>query len=76
METLTLTLHKSKETKNKVVYATRDGSVIQGVYIDKDAWAAPRQLRSRWSYHRSKQLGPPFPQDDCKLGSSIASRSS
>ena len=37
METLTLTLHKSKETKNKVVYGTRDGSVIQGVYIDKDA---------------------------------------
>ena len=37
METLTLTLHKSKETKNKVVYGTKDGSVIQGVYIDKDA---------------------------------------
>ena len=37
METLTLTLHKSKETKNKVVYGTKDGSVIQSVYIDKDA---------------------------------------
>ena len=37
METLTLTLHKSKETKNKVVYGTGDGSVIQSVYIDKDA---------------------------------------
>ena len=33
METLTLTLHKSKETKNKVVYGTGDGSVIQSVYI-------------------------------------------
>ena len=37
METLTLTLHKAKETKNKVVYGTTDGSVIQSVYIDKDA---------------------------------------
>ncbi len=38
METLTLTLHKAKETKNKVVYDTKDGrSVIQSVYIDKDA---------------------------------------
>ena len=37
METLTLTLHKAKDTKNKVVYGTADGSVIQSVYIDKDA---------------------------------------
>ena len=37
METLTLTLYKAKETKNKVVYGTKDGSVIQSVYIDKDA---------------------------------------
>ena len=37
MEALTLTLHKSKETKNKVVYGTADGSVIQSVYIDRDA---------------------------------------
>ena len=37
MEPLTLTLHKSKDTKNKVVYGTKDGSVIQSVYIDKDA---------------------------------------
>ena len=37
MEILTLTLHKAKETKNKVVYGTGDGSVIQSVYIDKDA---------------------------------------
>ena len=36
MEMLTLTLHKAKETKNKVVYGTGDGSVIQSVYIDKD----------------------------------------
>ena len=35
--TLTLTLHKSKSTKNKVVYGTTDGSVIQSVYIDRDA---------------------------------------
>ena len=37
MEKLTLTLHKTKDTKNKVVYGTKDGSVIQSVYIDKDA---------------------------------------
>jgi hypothetical protein len=37
MEPLTLTLNKAKETKNKVVYGTADGSVIQSVYIDKDA---------------------------------------
>ena len=37
METLTLTLHKAKDTKNKVVYGTKDGSVIHSVYIDKDA---------------------------------------
>ena len=37
MEKLTLTLHKTKETKNKVVYGTKDGSVIQSVYIDKEA---------------------------------------
>ena len=33
METLTLTLHKTKDTKNKVVYGTKDGEVIQSVYI-------------------------------------------
>ena len=37
METLTLILHKTKDTKNKVVYGTKDGSVIQSTYIDKDA---------------------------------------
>ena len=37
MENLTLTLHKSKETKNKVVFGTQDGSVIQSVYIDREA---------------------------------------
>ena len=37
METLTLTLHKSKETKNKLVYGTADGTVIQSEYIDRDA---------------------------------------
>ena len=37
MEELKLILHKAKETKNKVVYGTADGSVIQSVYIDKDA---------------------------------------
>ena len=40
METLTLTLHKAKSTKNKVVYGTQDGSVIQSVYIDRDALGA------------------------------------
>ena len=29
--------HKTKDTKNKVVYGTKDGAVIQSVYIDKDA---------------------------------------
>ena len=37
METLTLTLHKAKTTKNKVVYGTSDGAVIQSVYIDREA---------------------------------------
>ena len=37
MEQLTLTLHKVKDTKNKTVYGTPDGNVIQSVYIDKDA---------------------------------------
>ena len=37
MEKLTLTLHKTKDTKNKVVYGTKDGDVIQSVYIDKNA---------------------------------------
>ena len=37
METLTLTLLKSKETKNKLVYGTADGTVIQSVYIDREA---------------------------------------
>ena len=37
METLTLTLHKIKDTKNKVVYGTKDSDIIQSVYIDKDA---------------------------------------
>ena len=37
METITLILHKAKDTKNKAVYGTKDGSVIQSVYIDKDA---------------------------------------
>ena len=37
MEKLTLPLHKTKDTKNKVVYGTKDGSVIQSVYIDKEA---------------------------------------
>ena len=37
METLTLTLHKAKTTKNKIVYGTADGSVIQSVYIDRES---------------------------------------
>ncbi len=31
MDQLTLTLHKTKDTKNKVVYGTKDGAVIQSV---------------------------------------------
>ena len=34
MEKLTLTLHKIKDTKNEVVCGTKDGDVIQSVYID------------------------------------------
>ena len=37
MEPITLILYKSKQTKNKVVYSTKDGNIIQGLYIDKDA---------------------------------------
>ena len=37
MEKLALTLHKTKGTKNKVVYGAKDSEVIQSVYIDKDA---------------------------------------
>ena len=37
MEKLALTLHKTKDTKNKVVYGAKDVDVIQSVYIDKDA---------------------------------------
>ena len=47
METLTRTLHKTKDTKNKVVYGTADGSVIQSVYIDKDSRVRSRRKRSR-----------------------------
>ena len=32
-----LALHKTKDTKNKVLYGRKDGSVIQSVYINKDA---------------------------------------
>ena len=47
MEPLTLTLYKTKDTKNKVVYGTKDGSIIQSVYIDKDALgdAPPAELQ-------------------------------
>ena len=37
MDTLTLTLHKAKTTKNKIVYGTADGNVIQSVYIDRES---------------------------------------
>ena len=37
MEPLTLTLHKTKDTRNQVVYGTEDGSFVQSVYIDKDS---------------------------------------
>ena len=37
MEKLTLTLHNTKDTKNKVMYGTKDDEVIQSVYINKDA---------------------------------------
>ena len=37
VEKLTLTLHKTKDTKNKVVYGTKDGEVIQSVLVDVDA---------------------------------------
>ena len=34
MERLTLTLRKTKDTKNKVVYGTKGGDVIQSVLVD------------------------------------------
>ena len=49
MEKLTLPLHKIKDTKNKVVYGTKDGDVIQSVYIDKTLWMTFHRPRSRWS---------------------------
>ena len=74
METLTLTLHKAKDTKNKVVYGTRDGSVIQSVYIDKDALGdiPPAAIQSvgprhdtagpgRWWCGGSGSWAPTFP---------------
>ena len=55
MESLTLILHKAKDTKNKVVYGTKDGSVIQSVYIDKDApWATLRRPLSKLSSPSSR----------------------
>ena len=62
MEKLTLTLHKTKDTKNKVVYGTKDGEVIQSVYIDKDALGddPPATLQvviSPHSKHRGGLLG-------------------
>ena len=64
MEMLTLTLHKTKDTKNKVVYGTADGSVIQSVYIDKNAPGKALSpavdgnitptRRSWWSFERSR----------------------
>ena len=49
METLTLILHKSKETKNKVVYGTKDGSVIQSVKgVDKTyQWGGAKMYHQR-----------------------------
>ena len=37
METLSLTLHQAKDTRNKAVCGTKDGDVIQSVHIDRDA---------------------------------------
>ena len=37
IEPLTLTLNKAKDTNDKVVYGTREGSFIQSAYIYKDA---------------------------------------
>ena len=62
METLTLTLHKSKETKNKVVYGTGDGSVIQSVYIEQ-SWRGRFTKVRRYggegiSVHRARTRWP------------------
>ena len=37
MEDITLILHKNKQTKNKVVYGTRDTEIIPNLYIEKGA---------------------------------------
>ena len=65
METLTLTLHKTKDTKNKVVYGTKDGSVIQSVYIDKDALPV-RSMRAASSTLQANM--PTATGNSCRLG--------
>ena len=37
MQEIKLTLNKIKETKNKIVYGTEDGNIIQSVYVEKEA---------------------------------------
>ena len=47
MQDIALVLHRNKQTKNKVIYGTGDGSVIQSLYIEKDALGEvpPARLR-------------------------------
>ena len=60
MEKLTLTLHKTKDTKNEVVYGTSDREVIQSVYIDKDALGDVPPGHDPGGYIPAVSPGPPW----------------
>ena len=54
MENLTLELHKSRETKNKVVYGPRTGASSRACTSTGTRWETLPRLRSRSSYPRSE----------------------
>ena len=41
MEALTLTLHKTKDTKNKVVYGTKTAASSRAFISTRTPWVAP-----------------------------------
>ena len=58
METLTLTLHKTKDTKNRVVYGTKDGGDSSRASTSRRTlWATSHRTRSRLSYPHSEHRG-------------------
>ena len=52
--TLTLTLHKIKDTKNRSCTAPRTATSSRASTSTRPLWATFHRPRSRWSYHRSK----------------------